>query len=88
VELQAFPKDESITRKAIEKAMDLRVQGGEYEGRKPPFYGDFIESSVIEEARSNADYQLERYGNPRLLRAVSRFVGRRPSVLDQDAFYS
>jgi len=50
-ELQAFPKDGSVSKVAMEKSMELRVKDGMYKGTRIPSYTEYVDSSFLEEAQ-------------------------------------
>lgn len=50
-ELQAFPKDGSVSKAAMEKTMQLRANEGMYKGSKVPSSMEYVDSSFVEEAQ-------------------------------------
>ena len=50
-EFKPWPADGSVSKPAIAKTMDLRVKAGKYEGKKIPSYAEYIDFSIVEEAK-------------------------------------
>ena len=50
-EFKPFPVDGAVNKQAIEKTLDLRVKAGKYEGKKFPSYLNYVDTSLVEEAK-------------------------------------
>lgn len=50
-EFKPWPTDGSVSKPAIAKTMDLRVKAGKYQGKKIPSYAEYIDFSIVEEAK-------------------------------------
>jgi len=50
-EFKPFPTDGAVNKQAMEKTMELRAKAGRYEGKKVPSYGQYVDSSLVEEAQ-------------------------------------
>lgn len=50
-EFKPWPSDSSINKQAIEKTMELRANAGRYEGKKAPSYLQYVDTSLVEEAK-------------------------------------
>ncbi|MBI4488783.1 MAG: ABC transporter substrate-binding protein [Deltaproteobacteria bacterium] len=50
-EFQPWPKDGSVSKKAIGKTLELRIKAGRYEGKKVPSYTEYVDFSIAEEAK-------------------------------------
>lgn len=50
-EFKPFPVDGAVNKQAIEKTLDLRVKAGKYEGKKIPSYLNYVDTSIVEEAK-------------------------------------
>ena len=51
VEFKPWPGDSSIGKQAIEKTMQLRANAGRYEGGKAPSYTQYVDTSLVEDAK-------------------------------------
>lgn len=49
-ELQAFPKDGSVSKAGMEKTMELRVNDGMYKESRVPSYAEYLDNSFLEDA--------------------------------------
>lgn len=50
-DFQPFPKDGTVSKVSFDKTMDLRAKEGTYQGKKVPPMSDYIDDSLIEEAK-------------------------------------
>ncbi len=50
-EFKPWPTDSSVNKQAIEKTMELRAKAGKYEGKKAPPYTQYVDTSLVEEAK-------------------------------------
>ncbi|TAK07828.1 ABC transporter substrate-binding protein [bacterium] len=50
-EFKPWPTDSSVNKQAIEKTMELRAKAGKYEGKKTPPYTQYVDTSLVEEAK-------------------------------------
>lgn len=50
-EFKPWPTEGSVNKQAIAKTMDLRVKAGKYEGKKVPPYTDYVDTSLVDEAK-------------------------------------
>lgn len=50
-EFKPFPVDGAVNKQAIEKTFDLRIKAGKYEGKKTPSYVNYVDTSLVEEAK-------------------------------------
>ncbi len=51
-EFKPWPGDSSVNKQAIEKTMDLRANAGRYEGKKTPSYLQYVDTTLVDEAKS------------------------------------
>lgn len=49
-DLQAFPKDGSLSKAGMTKSMDLRVKDGMYKEARVPSYTEYVDNTFLEEA--------------------------------------
>ncbi len=50
-EFKPFPIDGALNKRAIEKTFDLREKAGKYEGKKAPSYLQYVDTTLVEEAK-------------------------------------
>jgi ABC-type nitrate/sulfonate/bicarbonate transport system substrate-binding protein len=50
-DFQPFPKDGTVSKVSFDKTMDLRAKEGVYQGKKIPPMSDYVDDSLIEEAK-------------------------------------
>ncbi len=50
-DFQPFPKDGTVSKVSFDKTMDLRAKEGAYQGKKIPPMSDYVDDSLIEEAK-------------------------------------
>lgn len=50
-DFQPFPKDGTVSKVSFDKTMDLRAKEGAYQGKKVPPMSDYVDDSLIEEAK-------------------------------------
>lgn len=50
-DFQPFPKDGTVSKVSFDKTMDLRAKEGIYQGKKVPPMSDYVDDSLIEEAK-------------------------------------
>lgn len=50
-EFKPWPGDSSVGKQAMEKTMELRVNAGKYEGKKAPPYLQYVDTTLVEEAK-------------------------------------
>jgi len=56
-EFKPFPVDGAINKQAIEKIFDLREKAGRYEGKKAPSYLQYVDTSLVEEAKKQLGWK-------------------------------
>jgi hypothetical protein len=50
-DFQPFPKDGTVSKVSFDKTMELRAKEGAYQGKKIPPMSDYVDDSLIEEAK-------------------------------------
>lgn len=50
-EFKPFPVDGALNKQAIEKIFDLREKAGRYEGKKAPSYLQYVDTTLVDDAR-------------------------------------
>ena len=50
-DFQPFPKDGTVSKVSFDKTMELRAKEGTYQGKKIPPMSDYVDDSLIEEAK-------------------------------------
>jgi len=56
-EFKPFPIDGAINKQAIEKTFDLREKAGRYEGKKAPSYLQYVDTSLVEDAKKQLGWK-------------------------------
>jgi len=56
-EFKPFPVDGTVNKQAIEKTFDLREKAGRYEGKKAPSYLQYVDTSLVEEAKKQLGWK-------------------------------
>lgn len=56
-EFKPFPVDGAVSKQAIEKTFDLREKAGRYEGKKAPSYLQYVDTSLVEEAKKQLGWK-------------------------------
>ena len=56
-EFKPFPVDGAISKQSIEKTFDLREKAGKYEGKKAPPYTNYVDVSLVEDARKQLGWK-------------------------------
>jgi ABC-type nitrate/sulfonate/bicarbonate transport system substrate-binding protein len=56
-DFKPFPVDGAINKQAIEKTFDLREKAGRYEGKKPPSYTNYVDMTLVDEAKKQLGWK-------------------------------
>ncbi|HEY2989284.1 MAG TPA: ABC transporter substrate-binding protein [Candidatus Binatia bacterium] len=56
-EFKPFPVDGAINKQAIEKTFDLREKAGKYEGKKAPSYLQYVDTSLVDDAKKQLGWK-------------------------------
>jgi len=56
-EFKPFPVDGAISKQSIEKTFELREKAGKYEGKKPPPYTNYVDVTLVEEAKKQLGWK-------------------------------
>ena len=56
-EFKPFPVDGALNKQAMEKIFDLREKAGRYEGKKAPSYLQYVDTSLVEEAKKQLGWK-------------------------------
>jgi len=56
-EFKPFPVDGAISKQSIEKTFDLREKAGKYEGKKAPPYTNYVDVTLVEEAKKQLGWK-------------------------------
>jgi ABC-type nitrate/sulfonate/bicarbonate transport system substrate-binding protein len=56
-EFKPFPIDGALNKQAIEKTFDLREKAGRYEGKKAPPYTNYVDTTLVEDAKKQLGWK-------------------------------
>jgi ABC-type nitrate/sulfonate/bicarbonate transport system substrate-binding protein len=56
-EFKPFPVDGALNKQAIEKTFELREKAGKYEGKKVPSYLQYVDTTIVEEAKKQLGWK-------------------------------
>jgi ABC-type nitrate/sulfonate/bicarbonate transport system substrate-binding protein len=56
-EFKPFPVEGTINKQAIEKTFELREKAGKYEGKKAPSYLQYVDTSLVEDAKKQLGWK-------------------------------
>jgi ABC-type nitrate/sulfonate/bicarbonate transport system substrate-binding protein len=56
-EFKPFPVDGSIGKQSIEKTFELREKAGKYEGKKAPPYTNYVDMTLVEDAKKQLGWK-------------------------------
>jgi ABC-type nitrate/sulfonate/bicarbonate transport system substrate-binding protein len=56
-DFKPFPVDGAINKQAIEKTFDLREKAGRYEGKKAPPYTNYVDMTLVEDAKKQLGWK-------------------------------
>jgi ABC-type nitrate/sulfonate/bicarbonate transport system substrate-binding protein len=56
-EFKPFPIDGALNKQAIEKTFELREKAGKYEGKKVPSYLQYVDTTIVEEAKKQLGWK-------------------------------
>jgi ABC-type nitrate/sulfonate/bicarbonate transport system substrate-binding protein len=56
-EFKPFPVDGAISKQSIEKTFELREKAGKYEGKKPPPYTNYVDVTLVEDAKKQLGWK-------------------------------
>jgi len=56
-EFKPFPVDGALNKQAIEKIFDLREKAGRYESKKAPSYLQYVDTSLVEDAKKQLGWK-------------------------------
>ena len=56
-EFKPFPVDGALNKQAIEKTFELREKAGKYEGKKAPSYLQYVDTTIVEDAKKQLGWK-------------------------------